>query len=483
MQVSKIVAVIAAILCGSTHLCLLPAAEGGMPAFPGAEGFGAYTVGGRGGRVIQVVNLNDSGPGSLREAIEAPGPRIVVFRVGGTIELKSSLTIIEPYITIAGQTAPGGGITLRNGPRNPKTPLKIETHDVVVRYLRSRPGANLLESGTLDAITIASKRKQTVYNVVVDHGSFSWATDEVANIYYDARNVTVQWSIIAEGLDCATHIELGQRQCHSMGMLVGSEESENFSLHHNLFAHNRHRNPKIRTAGTADVVNNVVYNSGFGKGWRSPTYVDGGNGVVPANYINNYFKPGADTGSADWFLDTKERVRLYAAGNIVAKGVVHPDPQDLANLVYQAHPAPAVTTWPAEEAFWRVVAGVGADIGLNCDGTTYTRRDAVDVRIVNDVVRGTGRIIDNPLHVGGWPEIESGTPCPDADKDGMPDEWESENGLDPNDPTDGNSTAPSGYTWVEEYLNPPFPADDSENVEAPTRRRQAAPSRSRRPLN
>ncbi|MHC4933496.1 MAG: hypothetical protein ACYTGV_15030 [Planctomycetota bacterium] len=150
-----------------------------LPAFPGAEGFGAHSIGGRGGQVIEVTNLNDAGPGSLRAALEASGPRIVVFRVAGTIELDSSIEVQNPYLTVAGQTAPGDGITLKNSPLNAKTPLKIETYEVVIRYLRSRPGSNPADSGTLDALTI-SNEEADVYNVIVDHSSFSWATGGIA---------------------------------------------------------------------------------------------------------------------------------------------------------------------------------------------------------------------------------------------------------------------------------------------------------------
>jgi len=422
-----------------------------IPAFPGAEGFGATTIGGRGGRVIEVTNLNDSGPGSLRAALVASGPRIVVFTIGGTIELDSSIEIINPYLTIAGQTVPGDGITLRNSPKNAHTPLKIETHDVVVRNIRSRPGSNTTETGTLDAITISSK-SGNMYNVVVDHCSFSWATDEVANIYYAAHDVTVQWCIISEALDCATHVESGELQCHSMGMLIGSAGSTNISIHHNLFAHNRHRNPKIKTSGLVDVVNNVVYNSGFDKGWQSPTYVVGEYTIVPVNYIGNYFKPGVNTGSADWFINTKGDVKIYLERNFAPKEVIMPEKQD--RVVYERHLAPTVTTTSAQEAFDLVLAHAGASLGLNCDGNVFQRRDTVDERIINEVGQGTGRIINDPSEVGGWPVIAAGTPCPDTDHDGMPDMWENLNGFNPNDPSDGPADADGdGYTNVEEYLN------------------------------
>jgi pectate lyase len=443
-------------LAGSDQMALTVTSPPAAPlAFHGAEGFGANAVGGRGGAVIEVTNLNDDGPGSFRAALDASGPRLVVFRVGGTIELDSSIEIRNPYITIAGQTAPGQGITLKNSPRNAKTPLKIETHDAIVRYIRSRPGSNPNETGTLDAITIANEFGD-VYNVIVDHSSFSWATDEVSNVYYAAHDITVQWSILGEGLDCATHIELGVRQCHSMGMLLGSEGARDISIHHNLFAHNRHRNPRIKTMGTTDVVNNVVYNSGSGNGWRAPTYVHGARGVVPVNYIANFFKPGPDSGSADWFIDTSEVVQVYAIGNIVPKEVIDPDSRDM--LVGARHPAAPVTTTIAFAAYFRVLAEAGASRGLNCDGTHYVTRDPVDDRIVNDVKQGTGRIIDDPSEVGGWPNLVGGIPCADSDHDGMPDEFETLYGFDPTNASDGSADSDGdGYTNVEEFLNSTAP--------------------------
>jgi pectate lyase len=432
-----------------------PSCSSPPPAFPGAEGFGAGTPGGRGGRLIEVTNLNDRGPGSFRAALEAPGSRVVVFRVGGTIDLDSSLEIVNPYITIAGQTAPGDGITLRNSPASAKTPLKVKTHDVVIRYLRSRPGSNPHEIGTLDAITIADNSGD-VYDVIIDHSSFSWATDEVMQVYYAAHDVTIQWSIIAEGLDCATHIEGGVRQCHSMGLLLGEVGSRDFSVHHNLFAHNRYRNPRVKTMGLVDVVNNVVYNSGSGEGWRAPTDVDGDRGVVPANFVANFLKPGPDTGAAEWYIDTKEVVRIYAEGNIVPKAVTHP--HSIGMLVDARHPAPPITTFSASDAYARVLEQAGASRGLGCDGHPYPRRDGVDARIVKDVEQGTGRIIDSPSQVGGWPDLAGGAPCADSDHDGMPDAFEARFGLDPADPSDGPEDSDGdGYTNVEEFLNSTAP--------------------------
>lgn len=426
-----------------------------VPAFPGAEGFGSVSVGGRGGEVIEVTNLNDSGRGSLRAAIETEGARIVVFKVGGIIELDSTLKIANPYITIAAQTAPGGGITLKNSPKNTKPALKIKTHDVVIRYIRSRPGSNANEAGEdgiLDALTIASGSKE-VYNIIVDHSSFSWATDEVVSVYYDAHDITIQWSIIAEGLDCSTHVEDDQRQCHSMGLLLASDGQKNISIHHNLFAHNRRRNPLVKTTGVVDIINNVVYNSGFGENSFAPTHVRGDYGISPVNYIGNYFKPGVDSGSSDWFIDTKnEPVEIYIEGNVVPQKVMHLESMEW--VVHNPHPAARVTTISAQKAYKQVLAQAGASRGLNSDRTFFSRRDDVDQRIVEDVRNGTGQIIDEPSEVGGWSELLSGTPYRDTDHDGMADKFENRYGFKSKNPTDGNEDADGdGYTNVEEFLN------------------------------
>ncbi len=446
------VAAILAVVVGEPQGTSAPTPKTALRAFPGAEGFGAATPGGRGGRVFEVTTLDDRGPGSLRAAVEAGGPRIVVFRVGGTLRLNSSLRVQNPFITVAGQTAPGGGITLSNAAGSGRTPLIVQTHDVVVRGLRSRPGPSRFEAGTLDALTIGNKQPGSVHDVLIDHVSLTWATDEVSNIYYDARGVTIAWSIIAEGLEKSTHPEEGEER-HSMGLLIGSEGATDISVHHTLFAHNRHRNPKTKIAGLLDVVNNVVYNSGFGSGWNSPTYLHGGRGRLLANYVGNTFKPGPDTAGADWFIGTREDVELFAAGNAVPKEVVHIT-DGRGRLVNGRHPAAGVTTLTAGDAYARVLGEAGASFAVDCEGNLHPRRDAVDERIVSDVRHGTGRIIDDPSQVGGWPELSAGEPCADGDHDGMPDAFERRFGLNPADPADANGDADgNGYTNVEEYLN------------------------------
>ena len=211
-----------------------------VPAFPGAEGFGSMTRGGRGGKVIAVTNLNDSGPGSLREACETEGARIVVFKVSGTITLESALKISNPYITIAGQTAPGDGICIR------KYPISIRASEVIIRYLRVRLG-NEAED---DADAISSRYQK---NIIIDHVSASWSVDETVSIYH-CENITVQWCLISESMYNAGHV----KGTHGFGGIWGSNYS---TYHHNLLAHHSSRNPRFASGcGYTDFRNNVVYN-------------------------------------------------------------------------------------------------------------------------------------------------------------------------------------------------------------------------------
>ena len=219
------------------------AVSGHILAFPGAEGYGKYTAGGRGGKVYEVTNLNDFGKGSLRAAVEAEGSRTVVFRVSGTIDLKSNLTIRNPYITIAGQTAPGDGICIK------RYPLSIGADEVIIRYIRVRLGD---ESG-VDADAISSRYNK---NLIIDHVSASWSVDETMSIYHN-ENVTVQWCLIAESLYQSNHI----KGHHGFGGIWGSNYS---TYHHNLLAHHSSRNPRFASGcGNTDYRNNVLYNWGY----------------------------------------------------------------------------------------------------------------------------------------------------------------------------------------------------------------------------
>jgi pectate lyase len=431
--------------------------------FPEAEGFGTMTVGGRGGDVIEVTNLDDSGPGSLRAAIKAAGNRIIIFRVAGTIELESSLVIENPYITIAGQTSPGQGITLRGIKPEVEALILIKTHDVVIRFLALRAGP----PSAGDGMMILTSAAHDTYNIVIDHNSFSWAVNRNLATWYDVHDITIQWNIFSEGLNCSIH----PKGCHSKGVLLGGYASDenkdkpgagNISFHHNLLAHNGERNPLISTSGVTDVVNNVAYNP-FG----SFSHVDMQNQltVIPVNYVGNIFKAGVDTDAGKYGVDIASKkilgAHIYVLGNIdqhrtadTQAEIDMVDPDARPFVVSVRNPAVAITTSSVFEAYDQVLAGAGANMGLSCDGTFFSRRDAIDTRIVNDVLTGTGKIIDDPSDVGGWLVMASATPCTDADHDGMPDVWEENNGFNPADSLDGSKDADEdGYTNVEEFLN------------------------------
>ena len=431
-------------------------------AFPGAEGFGANTPGGRGGKVIAVTNLNDSGPGSLRAAIEESGARTVIFRVAGTIELQSSLDITDPYITIAGQTAPGGGITLRDINKNADPLIDIKTHDVIVRYLTLRAGP----PAAGDAMNIAS-RSHDAYNVMIDHNSMSWGVDQVFATWYDVHDISIQWNIFSEALDCSIH----PKGCHSKGPMLGSYASDenknlpgakNISFHHNLMAHNGERNPLVKTSGVCDVINNVVYNP-FGT--FSHVDMEGQLTTIPANYIGNYFKPGPNTTPGKYGIRVVHPgglgAQIFVQGNMgphreeaTQSEIDIVDSNSRQYVTTTPNAATTVTTTTAFVAYTNVLENAGAKLGLNCDGMFFERRDAIDKRIINDVVHGTGKIIDDPLEVGGWLIIPPASPCKDTDADGMPDVWEKMFDLNSNDPFDSIADPNgNGYTNLEEYLN------------------------------
>lgn len=420
-------------------------------AFPGAEGFGSETAGGRGGKILLVTNLDDDGPGSLRAAVEADGARIVIFRVAGTIDLKSSIEIKNPYLTIAGQSAPGGGITLKSNSLNTEGTLVIATHDVIIRYIRSRPGPPQIKSDNGDALEILGP---DAYNVVIDHCSFSWAIDEVVSTWYDTHDITIQWSIISEGLNCSTHT----KGCHSMGLLLGSEGSRNISIHHNLFAHNIQRNPLIQTSGVVDYVNNLIFDAGY-----TPITINDNYGVVSVNIINNYYKK--TNNNEDYFISPSSNgspgLKIYVSGNITPTRpdnsldegvVVKPNRQNW--LVSTWNKVPIVTTTTAIEAYDQVLAEAGATIGLDAMGLAFNRRDTVDKQVVSDVKNGVSRIINDPFDVGGWPTLTTGSAPKDTDMDGMPDKWEEHFGFNPDDAIDSLSDFDGdGYPNIEEYLN------------------------------
>jgi hypothetical protein len=448
-------------------------------AFPTAEGYGKHTVGGRGGMVFEVTNLNDAGEGSLRAAVEAKGPRTVVFRVSGTIALKSDLRIKNPNITIAGQTAPGDGIAIRT------YPLLIDANDVIIRYIRVRLGNESNEDS--DAVT-----SRFTKNIILDHVSASWSIDETMSIYH-GENVTVQWCIISESLYMSKHV----KGDHGYGGIWGSNYS---TFHHNLIANHSSRNVRFASGcQNVDYRNNVVYNWGFKSTYGGEVAQVGAEqkfGFSNINMIANYYKPGPATvedvsnqlanpwsrnGDSDygkWYLAdnvmvgspevTKDNWKGVVPSLTAIKGVQEEKPINLEaipslklNKPWEAMP---INQQTAEEAFQAVLKNAGS---------VLPKRDAVDARITNEALTGiatfegatykkqhkvadiskkTG-IIDTQEDVGGWPELKS-TPAPvDTDHDGMPDAWEKKNKLNPKDPSDGNKLAADGYTMLENYLN------------------------------
>jgi len=480
----------------------LPQAD--IPAFPGAEGGGMYTFGGRGGKVYTVTNLKDRGPGSFRDACEKGGARIIVFNVAGIIKLNKPLIIRAPYITIAGQTAPGDGICIAG------ESVWIDTHDVIIRHMRFRRGETFVGRRD-DAIG-----GNPVGNIMLDHISATWGLDENMSIYRhmfnpgegykDVKsptvNITIQNSIFAEGLDTYNH---------AFGSTLGGE---NCSFMRNLWSSNTGRNPSIGWNGIFNFVNNVVFN------WYNRS-VDGGDYTAQYNIINNYFKPGPVTPKDEPIgyrilkpeagrskLDHMVFGRAHVEGNIVEgneeiskdnwEGGVQIENKagelmtfDEAKPYFDAmrYDKPFPMPWfseimSAEEAYDFVVDNVGANL---------PRRDDVDARILRTVETGVPEYIkglDDDLfyqfkhrrlpkdsyklgiitdieQVGGYPKY-TGTPYLDSDKDGMPDRWEEKYGLNPHDASDAiGDLNQDGYTNIEEYINgvDPTVSVDWKNLE------------------
>ena len=459
-----------------------------IPAFPGAEGGGMYTAGGRGGKVLVVTSLEDEGPGTLREACETGGARIVVFNVAGIIRLKTPIHVRAPYITIAGQTAPGDGVCVTG------ESFLIDTHDVIIRHMRFRRGAQDVNRRD-DALG-----GNGVGNIMIDHCSSGWGLDENMSMYrhvynrsedgYGLKlptvNITIQNSAFTEALDCYNH---------AFGATIGGHNS---MFARNLFACNISRNASVGMDGDFNFVNNVVFN------WWNRS-VDGGDEKSFYNIINNYFKPGPvtpkDKPVAHRILkpeSSRDRNKpdtfgkVYANGNItegyphVTKnnwngGVQVYDGSDAGRFeaqirVDEAMPMPPVTIMNAKEAYRFVLDNVGAN---------FPGRDAVDERIVRTVRTGKPfyvanasdyefdtkyvrrrlpadsykqGIITDIRQVGGLPEY-NGTPRVDTDGDGMPDAWEIKYGLNPDDPSDAVSDCNGdGYTNIEKYIHGIDPA-------------------------
>lgn len=425
------------------------------PAFPGAEGFGARASGGRGKGVYIVKTLDDDGPGSLRDALRE-GDRTVTFAVSGTIFLKSRLDLAKPNITVAGQSAPGDGICLAGHEL-----FIANTENVIVRYLRLRPGD--IEKKEMDALTIWNSQ-----NVIIDHCSLSWSTDSLNDVVKGSGDVTVQWCLLAEPLNQSVHSKGKHGYATGWdGRIIkkpdGTTVGGGGSYHHNLIAHAGSRAPRIgyfkEGRGLIDCRNNVIYNSGASYGGETDDF----------NYVNNYYRPGPESKAAraegELFSVWSDDSRMYQSGNVYegytpegttatgfiafkqginSNGQAKAMPTAEVCLVTEPFSVPEITTHSAEQAYPLVVESVGAIL---------PKRDAVDARIIADVKNRTGKFINSQAEVGGWPELRTSPAPADTDADGMPDDWEKAHQLNPNDPKDGPAIGTDGYSNLEHYIN------------------------------
>lgn len=435
-----------------------------LPAFPGAEGFGKYTIGGRGGRVIYVTTLEDNNSvGSLRYAVNQTGARIILFKVSGTIRLKSNLNITNGDVTIAGQTAPGDGITLRD------YTVYVGADNVVIRFMRFRMGDVTVQQN--DAIWGREQK-----NIIIDHCSMSWSTDECSS-FYDNENFTLQWCLLAESLRNSVH---GKGK-HGYGGIWGGVRA---SFHHNLLAHHDSRNPRFCGSRYSnnpdeelvDFRNNVIYNWGANTAYAA----EGGH----YNLVNNYYKAGpassnrsriiqpyADDGSNKqpkgtygiFYVDGNymaessavtndnwQGVHMHSSFASYAPGVVKNDIK--SETTFETG---QVTTHTAEEAYEKVISYAGASLA----------QDSIDIRILEETASGTvtftdggngssNGLIDTQGAVGGWPDLKTEQAPADSDNDGMPDAWETANNLDPYSPDDAQIKSVDGeYPNLEVYIN------------------------------
>jgi hypothetical protein len=394
-----------------------------QPAFPGAEGYGKYTSGGRGGTVYEVTNMKDSGPGSLRDAVSQPG-RTVVFRVSGDIELHSQL-VIAGNITVAGQTAPGDGICVRD------YPTKIGGDNVIIRYMRFRLGDRYKLSS--DALDINDRSQ-----VILDHCTMSWGVDECFSAYGN-NNISVQYCIIGEGLNM---------NGHSMGGLWGGYTT----YHHNLIHTNNTRHPKYSYTYDEDITdsrNNVIYNWGYNSAYTSPT------GRV--NLANNYYKAGPATDGAikDRIVQGEPTKRMYISGNYVAgypnvtaDNWLGVDPLNGGIPIRYDVPFDVPVPLPeqsAQEAYFEIIQHAGA---------SFPKRDDADNRAIKNLIDSTGFILNHQSDAGGFPKLYGKAAPVDTDHDGMPDDYETTKGFDPNSDADRNGDKNgNGYTNLEDYLN------------------------------
>ncbi len=433
-------------------------------AFPGAEGFGKYTTGGRGGKIYKVTNLNDAGPGSFRAAAEAKGKRYIVFDVDGTIHLETKISI-KGDVTILGQTAPGDGVCLAD------QPVSLGGDNIIVRYLRIRMGDKFQHAEKIDGAggddAFGGNRHK---NIIVDHCSISWSTDEVFSMY-SGDSTTLQWNMIAEPLNYSYHFETGDTdfEHHGYGGIWGGTH---LSAHHNIFAHCNSRTPRFNGIRTSpkemvDFRNNVIYNWGINNVYAG----EGGE----YNVVNNYYKPGINTnarvrsrivnpgrtkeiGFGKWYVDGNyvegfnDVSRNNATGVTLSNDAVPGDKE--ATLITKPLPAVALPEQSAKDAFRYSLFWSGASF----------KRDTLDARIVNDIENGTGHLIDvqggyphgttYEKTIAAWPYLKQVLPAADADADGIPDAWERAHGLSANNAADATQMKDNThYTHLEWYAN------------------------------
>ena len=448
-----------------------PPAQGALPAFPGAEGWGRNAKGGGQNsktQVLMVTSLEDSGPGTLREALKARGPRIVVFKTGGVIDLKGKLTIQAGDLTVAAQTAPGDGVIVKS------FPIRIAANNVIMRGFRIRPGDGPGPKGDLrDGIQLGNADGTQIHDVIVDHCSFGWCMNETAEFWYGCRNMTMSYCVLSEALWKSKH----PKGTHGYAMLLGDAANDQVTISHNLFAHNERRNPWVKMNAKCELINNVIYNyaseaTGLWLGEPKPA-ADGTARPAPkpcfVNLIGNTYKRG------EALAKQKIPKRPIGLGKIPAPGsrfYIHDNigygrtdgKQDDWDAVEagQFDVAPYRAKEPLTEAASGMTpqkAAEGYETVLKHAGS-YPR-DKADARAAEDTRTTGGKHLDALSEIGGYPAYAVGTPPPDADNDGIPDDWERAHNLNPNDKSDATKLAASGYLNIEEYINSLIPLPEA----------------------
>lgn len=434
-----------------------------QPAFPNAIGYGKAATGWRGGDVVAITNLQDSGPGSLRDCVEnTKNPRVCVFDVSGTIFLDRPL-FFSSNLYLAGQTAPGQGVQLRLRGGDSTPVILKNTTNVLIRFLKLRPGAGTKESANIDAVTVESS--QFIY---LDALSMQFASDETANIHVNkmaVHNVTLARSILSHSLDHSVH----PKGRHSKGALICSHEGPAsmplgcglISLVQNLFAHNRDRNPDVKGTdiGPIEIINNVFYNpiSQLGEFYDLL-------GTVTIHYIGNVTQSGPSTKRApplasveafDWHQEFDLRILEQDNINLGRKACAHParlpilNPEAEKFRVTLLENGSGFTPLPAETVLTDIGGIVGAQL------PQWGGLDRLDARAVMDFKTCRGKVIDTPQQAGGWPPLIEARRDPDSDGDGMPDSWENiKSGLSAT--TGGQAWEDrdnDGWSNIEEYLS------------------------------